>query len=170
MTEDKKRSRLFVIRAKDFNLQDQNGDYHQLSDYKGKWLIIYFYPKDDTPGCTKEACNFRDAIAEFTKRGVIILGISKDSIESHKKFADKYSLNFTLLSNPDHLVIESYEAWGTKKFMGKEFTGTQRNSYLVDPTGEILKQYENVNPLSHFTQIIADLDKLHLTGEEYQKQ
>ena len=148
------------MKAKDFNLQDQNGDYHRLSDYLGKWLLIYFYPKDDTPGCTKEACNFRDAISEFTRRGVIILGISKDSVESHKKFADKYSLNFTLLSNPDHLVIESYGAWGTKKFMGKEFTGTKRNSYLVDPTCEIVKTYENVNPLSHFTQILNDVDQL----------
>lgn len=148
------------MRANDFNLQDQNADYHKLSDYKGKWLLIYFYPKDDTPGCTKEACNFRDAIAEFTKRGVIILGISKDSIESHKKFADKYKLNFTLLSDPDHLVIESYGAWGTNKFMGKEFTGTKRNSYIINPIGEIAKEYQNVNPLSHFTQILTDLDQL----------
>jgi peroxiredoxin Q/BCP len=150
----------FVMEAKNFNLQDQNGDYHKLSDYKGKWLLVYFYPKDDTPGCAKEACNFRDAISEFIKRGVIILGISKDSIESHKKFADKYSLNFTLLSDPDHLVIESYGAWGTKKFMGKEFTGTQRKSYLINPAGEIAKEYKSVNPLSHFKQILTDLDQL----------
>lgn len=139
------------MKAKDFNLQDQNGEFHQLSDYKDKWLLIYFYPKDDTPGCAKEACNFRDAINEFTKRGVTIVGVSKDSIESHKKFADKYKLNFTLLSNPDHLVIESYGAWG--------ILGTQRNSYLVNPEGEIIKEYKSVNPLSHFTQILTDLDQ-----------
>ena len=148
------------MKAKDFNLQGQNGDHHKLSDYKDKWLLIYFYPKDDTPGCTKEACNFRDAINEFTKRGITIVGISKDSVASHKKFADKYSLNFTLLSDPEHLTIESYGAWGVKKFMGKEFTGTHRNSYLINPTGEIVKEYKSVNPLSHFTQIITDLDKL----------
>jgi len=148
------------MKAKDFNLLDQNGDYHKLSEYAGKWLLLYFYPKDDTPGCTKEACNFRDAINEFAKRGVTIIGISKDSVDSHKKFADKYKLNFTLLSDPEHLAIESYGAWGTKKFMGKEFTGTHRNSYLINPSGEIAKAYENVNPLTHFTQILTDLDQL----------
>lgn len=148
------------MKAKDFNLQDQNGEFHKLSDYKGKWLLVYFYPKDDTPGCTKEACNFRDGISQFTKRGVTIVVISKDSVASHKKFADKYKLNFTLLSDPEHLVIESYGAWGIKKFMGKEFTGTHRNSYLINPAGEIVKEYKSVNPLSHFEQILTDLDKL----------
>ena len=148
------------MKASDFNLQDQNGAVHSLSDYKGKWLLVYFYPKDDTPGCTKEACNFRDGISQFAKRGLEVVGISKDSVESHKKFADKYKLNFTLLSDPDHKVIESYGAWGTKKFMGKEFQGTQRNSYLINPAGEIVKTYENVNPLSHFKQILTDLDNL----------
>ena len=148
------------MKAKDFNLQDQNGEFHKLSDYKGKWLLVYFYPKDDTPGCTKEACNFRDGISQFTKRGVTIVGISKDSVESHEKFADKYKLNFTLLSDPEHLVIESYGAWGIKKFMGKEFTGTQRNSYLINGAGEIVKEYKSVNPLSHFEQILTDLDQL----------
>ena len=141
-------------------MPDQNGDIHKLADYKSKWLLIYFYPKDDTPGCTKEACNFRDGLNEFTKREVTVVGISKDSVASHKKFADKYKLNFALLSDPEHLVIESYGAWGTKKFMGKEFTGTQRNSYLINPEGEITKEYKSVNPLTHFTQILTDLDKL----------
>jgi peroxiredoxin Q/BCP len=148
------------VRAKDFNLSDQNGNMHTLSEYTGKWLLIYFYPKDDTPGCTKEACNFRDAISEFTKRKVTIIGISKDSVASHKKFADKYKLFFTLLSDPDHQVIESYGAWGKKKFMGREFTGTNRNSYLVDSKGEIAKEYKSVNPLTHFQEILIDLDKL----------
>lgn len=148
------------MKAKDFNLQDQNGLYHTFSEYNGKWLLVYFYPKDDTPGCTKEACNFRDGINELTKRGVEIVGISKDSVSSHKKFADKYKLNFTILSDPDHLVIEAYGAWGEKKFMGREFTGTKRNSYLIDPNGEIVKEYDSVNPLSHFSDILNDLDQL----------
>ena len=148
------------MKAKDFNLPDQNGDFHKLSDYAGKWILIYFYPKDDTPGCTKEACTFRDAISQFEKRGVNIVGVSKDSVESHKKFADKYKLNFTLLSDPDHSMIEAYGSWGTKKFMGKEYTGTQRNSYLIDPKGEIVREYKSVNPLTHFQQILDDLDTL----------
>ncbi len=148
------------MKAKDFSLPDQNGEFHKLLEYKGKWLLIYFYPKDDTPGCTKEACNFRDGLSEFTKRGVTVVGISKDSVVSHKKFADKYKLNFILLSDSDHKIIESYGAWGTKKFMGREFTGTQRNSYLINPEGEIVKEYKSVNPLTHFTQILADLGQL----------
>lgn len=148
------------MKAPDFNLRDQNGESHQLSDYQGKWFLVYFYPKDDTPGCTKEACNFRDGINEFTKRGVSIVGISKDNVSSHKKFADKYKLNFPLLSDPDHVAIESYGAWGVKKFMGREFTGTKRNSYLVDPKGEVVKEYIDVNPLSHSSEILTDLDQL----------
>jgi peroxiredoxin Q/BCP len=143
-----------------FFLPDQNGVMHSLSDYKGKWVVIYFYPKDDTPGCTKEACAFRDHIQEFIKRGVVILGISKDSVASHKKFAEKYNLPFTLLSDPDHKVIEAFGAWGTKKFMGREFVGIRRNSYLIDPAGEIVKTYEGVNPLAHAKAVLADIDVL----------
>ena len=148
------------MKAKDFNLPDQNGDLHKLSDYNGKWFLIYFYPKDDTPGCTKEACTFRDAISKFQKRGVTIVGISKDSVSSHKKFADKYKLNFIILSDPQHLTIEEYGAWGVKKFMGKEYMGIQRNSFLIDPKGEIVKEYKSVNPLTHSQEILQDLDKL----------
>ena len=123
--------------AKYFELPDQNGKIHKLSDYKGKWIVLYFYPKDDTPGCTKEACNFRDSINKFKKLGVVILGVSKDSVTSHKKFADKYHLNFTILSNEDKSVIKKYKSWGIKKFMGREFEGTIRNTYLINPKGEI---------------------------------
>src|SRR5258706_7110268 len=104
--------------AKDFTLADQNGVMHSLHDYKGKWVVLYFYPKDDTPGCTKEACNFRDATGELQKRGVVILGVSKDSVASHKKFSEKYHLNIPILSDESKEVIIAYEAWGKKKFMG----------------------------------------------------
>lgn len=148
------------MKAPDFKLPDQNGEMHTLSDYKGKWLILYFYPKDDTPGCTKEACNFRDQSAEFAKRDIQIVGISKDSVASHKKFVDKYHLNFTLLSDSEHTTIDAFGAWGTKKFMGREFKGTLRNTYLVDPSGKITRTYEKVNPLTHAGAILRDLDEL----------
>lgn len=148
------------MKAPEFSLPDQNGIVHSLSDYKGKWLVVYFYPKDDTPGCTKEACNFRDNLDQFEKRGVMIVGISKDSVESHKKFADKFRLNFTLLSDPDHKVIEAYGAWGKKNFMGREFDGIIRNTVLINPKGEIVKEYKKVNPLTHAGELLTDLDAL----------
>src|SRR5258708_5307841 len=104
------------MKTYDFNLPDQDGKYHKLSDYKGKWVVLYFYPKDDTPGCTKEACNFRDLFHELQKLGVQILGISKDSTASHKKFAEKYKLNFPILSDETKEIIKKYKAWGMKKF------------------------------------------------------
>ncbi|HKZ34904.1 MAG TPA: peroxiredoxin, partial [Patescibacteria group bacterium] len=106
------------MKAKDFNLPDENGKYHSLSDYLGKWVVLYFYPKDDTPGCTKEACSFRDHFAELKKYGVVILGISKDSIASHKKFSEKYHLPFPLLSDETKETLKAYGVWGVKKFMG----------------------------------------------------
>ncbi len=136
------------MKAPDFTLPDQDGKLHSLSEYKGKWLVVYFYPKDDTPGCTKEACAFRDNIEEFRKRGVTIVGISKDSVESHKKFADKFHLPFPILADPEHKTIESYGAWGK---------GTLRNTYLVSPDGEIVKTYEKVDPSLHVTQILKDI-------------
>ena len=135
---------------------------HSLAGYKGRWLIVYFYPRDDTPGCTKEACSFRDASADFKKLGVAVVGISKDTVVSHKKFEQKHKLNFTLLADPEHKVIEAYGAWGKKKFMGREYDGTLRNTYLVNPKGEIVRTYEKVNPLTHSTQILEDLKNLYL--------
>jgi len=145
------------MKAKDFNLPDQKGKYHKLSDYSGKWVVVYFYPKDDTPGCTKEACNFRDSWDMFGKKGIIILGISKDSVATHFKFALKYHLNFPILSDEPREVIQAYGAWGRKKFMGKEFEGTIRMTYLVDPKGEIFKIYKKVNPLTHAEDILKDI-------------
>jgi peroxiredoxin Q/BCP len=145
------------MKAKDFSLLDQNGKPHKLSVYKGKWVVIYFYPKDDTPGCTKEACGFRDIISEFKKKNAVVLGISKDTIESHKKFSDKYKLNFPILSDPEKKVIQSYGSWGEKKFLGKSFMGTIRNTFLIDPKGNIYKEFKKVNPLSHPQEILREI-------------
>lgn len=141
------------MKAHNFSLQDQFGKFHNLSDYIGSWLIVYFYPKDDTPGCTKEACSFRDSAGEYKKKGVEIIGISKDSVSTHKKFADKYALSFTLLSDPTHEVIEKYNAWA-------EDNRILRNTVLINPNGEIVKEYKSVNPLTHSNEILKDLDAL----------
>lgn len=148
------------MNAPTFSLPDQNGTLRSLNEYRGKWVVLYFYPKDDTPGCTKEACTFRDAIATFQKLGVEIVGVSKDSVSSHKKFADKYHLNFSLLSDESHETIKSYGSWGEKKFMGRVFEGTLRNTYLIDPNGVIVKTYEKVNPLVHAEGVLHDLTEL----------
>jgi peroxiredoxin Q/BCP len=147
--------------APDFTLPDQAGVTHSLADYAGRWLVLYFYPKDDTPGCTTEACSFRDersAIAEFGHAEVV--GISKDSVASHKKFAEKYHLDFIILSDPEHKIIEAYGSWQPKKFMGKEYLGTQRNTFIINPAGKIAKKYTGVDPKTHAAQIIADLKEL----------
>ncbi len=144
----------------DFSLPDQDGKLHSLSDYRGKWVVLYFYPKDDTPGCTKEACNFRDSFHQLQKMGVVILGVSKDSVKSHKKFAEKYQLNFPILSDESLETIKGYDAWGKKKFMGRQYDGIFRMTYLINPKGAIEKIYEKVNPLTHASDIIADLKSI----------
>jgi peroxiredoxin Q/BCP len=149
------------MKAPNFSLLDQNNQLTKLTDYQNKWLVLYFYPKDDTPGCTTEACSFRDdreAIAEYGNAEIV--GISKDSVSSHKKFADKYKLNFKILSDPDHKIIEAYQSWGPKKFMGKEFLGVKRNTFIINPLGNIVKEYLGVNPKNHAAEIIVDLKKL----------
>lgn len=145
--------------APNFNLQDQDGASHALEDYRGRWLVLYFYPKDDTPGCTAEACSFRDQKSQLDALATVV-GISTDSVRSHKKFSDKYRLNFTLLSDPDHAVTEAYGSWGTKKFMGKEYVGTLRNTFVINPEGAIVQEYEGVEPNNHAEQIVADLKSL----------
>lgn len=147
-------------KAPDFTLPDQTGTDRSLSDYAGKWLILYFYPKDDTPGCTTEACSFRDEYDYLQEKGLGVVGISKDSVKSHAKFAEKFNLKFPLLADPDHEVIESYGAWGPKKFMGREFLGTHRNTYLINPDGQIAKVYEGVTPKGHAGQILKDFETL----------
>ena len=143
-----------------FALPDQNGKEHSLADYQGKWVLLYFYPKDDTPGCTKEACTIRDSFPDFKKLKIAVLGMSVDSVKSHKKFEEKYDLPFTLLSDDKKEVVKKYGVWGKKKFMGHEYEGTSRTSFLINPQGNIAKIYEGVNPVSHAADVLADLKTL----------
>ncbi|MCS7184373.1 MAG: thioredoxin-dependent thiol peroxidase [bacterium] len=147
-------------KAFNFKLPDQNGVIHRLSDYKNSWVLVYFYPKDNTPGCTIEACSFRDLLKEFERLNCKVIGISVDSVESHKKFVEKYKLKFTLLSDYKKEVVKKYGVWGKKKFMGKEYEGTYRTSFLINPKGYIVKVYENVNPKTHAGEVIKDLESL----------
>ena len=150
-----------VRKAPDFSLSDQDGKTHRLTDYAGKWVVLYFYPKDNTPGCTTEACNFRDARDAIAELGnSVVLGISKDTVKSHKKFADKYNLNFTLLSDESRETIEAYGAWKLKRFMGREFMGIVRSTIIIDPNGNIAKEYPKADPKKHAVEIINDLRTL----------
>ena len=146
-------------KAPDFRLKDQSGKVHKLPDYKGQWLLLYFYPKDDTPGCTVEACTIRDAWSKFKKAKLNVLGISVDPVKSHEKFAKKYSLPFTLLADEYKEVVQAYGVWGKKKFMGKEYLGTSRSSFLIDPKGKIAKIYEKVKPEEHAEEVLRDLEE-----------
>lgn len=146
------------MHAPDFSLPDQSGSILSLSESAGTWRIVYFYPKDDTPGCTTEACNFRDSMKILKEKGIIVYGISKDGTKSHKKFADKFSLNFPLLSDPTHETIEKYGAWKPKKFMGREYLGIVRKTFLINPDGEIIKEYEGMKLESHAQDILKDIN------------
>jgi peroxiredoxin Q/BCP len=143
------------IPAPDFKLNDENGVPHSLSDYRGKPVVLYFYPKDDTPGCTTEACNFRDDYSAYEGSGVTILGISPDTVKSHAKFKTKYHLPFTLLADEDHRVCGLYGVWGRKKMMGREYDGVFRTTFLIGPDGRIVKVFENVKPAEHSAQVLA---------------
>lgn len=147
-------------KAPAFNLLDQNNKEHKLSDYSGKWLLLYFYPKDDTPGCTKEACGIRDNFSDFKKIKTSVLGVSADSIEKHQKFAAKYKLPFPLLSDPEKKVLEKYGVWVKKNMMGKTYMGITRTSFLINPKGKIAKIYKTVKPPEHAKQVIDDLKDL----------
>jgi len=140
-----------------FKLQDQDGKWHSLADYKGKWVAIYFYPKDDTPGCTTQACSFRDNIFAFNKEGAVILGISVDDVESHKKFAEKHGLPFTLLADADKAVSKSYGV--LKTYMGV-MEMARRDTFIVDPQGRIAKHYESVDPEGHSKIVLDDIKAL----------
>ena len=145
------------MKAPDFSLTDQDGNTKTLGDFAGLWLVLYFYPKDDTPGCTVEACSLRDAYDELIDLGAQVVGVSKDDEESHRKFKAKHKLNFTLLSDPTGKTIEAYGAWGPKMF-GK--LGIQRKTFLINPEGKVVKTYGRVAPLGHGEQVIADLKSL----------
>jgi peroxiredoxin Q/BCP len=141
-------------------LQNAEGELIKLSDFLGKPFLIYFYPKDDTPGCTTEACNFRDDFSQYQALGVDIIGISPDSIKSHQKFSEKYDLPFVLLSDQDHKVAEAYGVWGKKKLMGKEYDGVLRTTFLVGSDGKIVKVFEGVKPAQHSQEVLVEVKKL----------
>jgi peroxiredoxin Q/BCP len=138
-----------------FSLPDETGQIHNLADYRGKTVILYFYPKDDTSGCTTEACSFRDDYSAYENSGVTILGVSPDPQKSHTKFKKKYDLPFTLLSDEDHSVAQAYGVWGPKKFMGREYEGILRTTFVIGPEGEIKKVFENVKPANHSQEVLA---------------
>lgn len=143
------------IKAPDFSGIDENGKQVSLSDFAGKKLVLYFYPKDSTPGCTAEACNLRDNYERFIELGYEILGVSKDSSASHKRFIEKYSLPFHLISDPDCKILKAYEAWGPKKFMGRETVGTLRTTYVIGPDGVIEAAIGKVDTKNHTEQILS---------------
>ncbi|MCS6804910.1 MAG: thioredoxin-dependent thiol peroxidase [Acidobacteriota bacterium] len=147
-------------KAPNFRLPDQHGTMHTLSDYRGQWVLLYFYPKDDTPGCTKEACAIRDQFPRFEQLNVKVFGVSTDSVKSHSKFAEKYHLPFTLLADAEKKLVHEYGVYGKKKFMGREVMGTHRTSFLINPKGKIAKIYENVKPETHAEEVLNDLAEL----------
>ena len=137
-----------------FKTTDADGETVSLKELKGQKVVLYFYPKDDTPGCTKEACSFRDAWAKFKKRGITVLGVSPDSEASHKKFETKYNLPFTLLADKDHAIADAYGVWGEKKFMGRTYMGVLRTTFLIDEKGKIKKVFEKVKPEDHANEVL----------------
>jgi peroxiredoxin Q/BCP len=145
------------VMAPDFELSDENGTMRKLSDYRGKPVVLYFYPKDDTPGCTTEACNFREDYSAYTNSGVTILGVSPDSPKSHKKFKEKYQLPFTLLADVDHAVCSAYGVWGRKKFMGREYDGVFRTTFIISADGSIQKVFKDVKPAEHSKEVLSAL-------------
>lgn len=142
------------------SLPDQMGVTHTLEQYKGKWILLYFYPKDSTPGCTTEACALRDAWETFGEKNAVVLGVSTDSVKSHAKFAEKQKLPFTLLADEEKQVVNAYGVWAKKKFMGREYMGILRVSFLIDPHGKIAKVYETVKPAVHANEVLTDLNAL----------
>jgi len=146
--------------APDFALKSDRGTEVKLSELRGKPVVLYFYPKDDTPGCTKEACAFRDRNSDLESRGAVVLGVSPDDEASHAKFRDKFSLNFPLLADPGHQVAERYGAWGEKTFMGRKSMGIRRSTFLIDADGKIRKVWRKVEVDGHDAQVLAALDKL----------
>lgn len=148
------------MKAPNFTLPDQTGEIRSLKDYAGKWLVVYFYPRDNTPACTAEACAFRDGRDILKSLGAEVIGISKDGHRTHANFAAKHDLNFTLLSDKSTETIQAFGSWKLKKFMGREYMGINRDTYIINPKGEIVKKYEGVDVKNHFEEVYADLKKL----------
>lgn len=144
--------------APDFQLPDQDGIIHRLEDYRGKRIILYFYPKDNTPGCTKQACSFGELYPQITEKGAVVIGISKDSVESHKKFQQKYNLPFTLLSDTELSAIKAYDVWQEKKNYGKTYMGIVRSTYLIDENGVIIKAFGNVRAAENPKNMLNELE------------
>jgi peroxiredoxin Q/BCP len=143
--------------APDFTLESDAGEQVSLADLRGKPVVLYFYPKDDTPGCTAQACGIRDAYEAFEQAGAVVLGVSPDSVKKHVKFKDKYDLPFTLLADPEHELAERYGVWGEKTYMGKSYMGISRTTFVIDADGVIAKVFENVKPLTHADDVLAAL-------------
>ena len=141
-------------KAPDFELATDTGEKVKLSDFRGKKVILYFYPKDDTPGCTTQACDLRDRIKEIDSRGAVVLGVSPDDVASHQKFKEKFNLNFTLLADADHKVAEAYGVWKEKNLYGKKSMGVERTSFIIDESGNIAKVLPRVKPAEHVGQIL----------------
>lgn len=144
-------------KAPDFKLYDQNGVLRSLSDYKGQKVVLYFYPKDMTSGCTKQACMFAQLYPQFREKDAVVLGVSKDSVSSHKKFEEKYGLPFTLLSDPDTKVIQKYDVWKEKSMYGKKYYGVVRSTYLIDEKGVIIKAFDKVKPAENPDEVLQEL-------------
>ena len=143
--------------APDFTLQSDAGDEVTLSSFRGRPVVLYFYPKDDTPGCTTQACGIRDAYGEFERAGAVVLGVSPDNERSHVKFRNKYELPFTLLADTEHEVADRYGVWGEKKFMGKKYMGVNRSTFVIDEGGKVKKVFEKVTPATHADDVLAAL-------------
>ena len=146
------------LSAPEFSLLDETGTERKLAEFRGKPVVLYFYPKDDTPGCTTEACNFRNDYDVYQQAGIVILGVSPDKPKSHAKFKAKYSLPFTLLADTEHQVCLAYEVWGRKKYMGREYDGVFRTTFVIDAEGKIVKVFENVKPDGHSAQVLETLN------------
>lgn len=147
-------------KAPDFTLLDQDGQNRSLAEFTGKWVVLYFYPKDDTPGCTKEACTIAEIYNDFTALGAVVIGVSADSPESHKKFREKYNLPFTLLSDSSAKMMKSYGAWKKKFMFGRNFLGIQRMTYIINPEGVIDRVYPKADPANHALELLKDLKTL----------
>lgn len=139
----------------DFTLVDQDEKSHTLSQYRGKKVVLYFYPKDMTPGCTVQAEGMRDSMNDLEAKGIVVLGVSVDDVKSHKKFVEKHNLNFPLLSDTEKVVVQAYGVWKEKSMFGKKYMGIQRDTFLIDEEGKLIQHFEKVNPLKHASQILA---------------